>query len=131
MAHGDGLGDETKTFKLIHWVFHNPFCRILYAALHPRWGMGFGNTWSKYSREKDKTNPVGYLGEDKENLVRFAKDYLQISPSIDFFLFGHRHIMLDIRLSNTCQLTILGDWLRYYSYAVFDGKELHLRNFTA
>ena len=71
-----------------------------------------------------------YLGEDKEELILFSKKYLQTHPEVNFFIFGHRHIELDLMLSRTTRVLILGDWISQFSYAVFDGEHLFLENFV-
>jgi len=126
LSHGDGLGDKSKQFKLIRWIFHNRLCQILFAAIHPRWGIGLAHVWSRHSRLQGLKETAGYFGEDKEHLVLFAKEYLQQNPEIDYFVFGHRHILLDLMLSKKSRIVIVGDWIQYYSYAVFDGKEITL-----
>lgn len=127
LAHGDGLGDDSKSFKFIRWAFHNKLCRKAFACLHPRWALGIAHRWSNHSRATGGEIP--YLGEDKEHLVLFAKKQLKESPNINFFIFGHRHIMLDLMLSQTSRIVILGDWISFFSYAVFDGENLSLEIF--
>ena len=130
MAHGDGLGDPDKSFKLIRAIFHNKFCQRLFSSLHPRWGMWFGLTWAKHSRlKRDDGKEAPYMGEDKEFLVLYAKEYMQEHPDIDYFMFGHRHIELDLMLSKKTRMMILGDWLWQFTYAVFDGEHLFLENY--
>lgn len=130
LAHGDGLGDPNPSFKLLRAIFHNRICQILYSAIHPRWGMEIGLTWSKHSRLKHEAEePPQYMGEDKEYLVLFAKDYLRTHPNVNYFLFGHRHIELDLMLSHTTRLFILGDWITQFNYAVFDGERLWMENY--
>ena len=70
-----------------------------------------------------------FLGEENEYLIRFAKQQLTKTPDIDFFVFGHRHILLDFVLNKQSRLLILGDWISYFSYAVWDGKEMRLEQF--
>ena len=127
ITHGDGLGDKSTSFKLIRWVFHNRLCQLLFATIHPRWGIGLAHYWSSHSRQQGLKNVAGYRGEDQEHLVLFAQNYLTTDASIHYFIFGHRHIMLDLLLSEQSRILILGDWIRYYSFAVFDGKELYLK----
>ena len=80
---------------------------------------------AKNSMEKHRLNGVDkYLGEDKEFQVLYAKEYLKSHPDINYFMFGHRHIELDLMLTHSCRLMILGDWIAHYTYAVFDGKTL-------
>lgn len=118
LAHGDGLGDNSKSFKIIRYLFHNKYCQKAFSTLHPRWALEIAHRWSTHSRESGGS--LNYLGEDKEHLVLFAKDQLKRSPNINFFVFGHRHIMLDLMLSTSSRIIILGDWITFFSYAVFD-----------
>lgn len=127
LAHGDGLGDNSLSFKFLRGIFHSKFCRILYAAIHPRWTVGFAQWWSTRNRIVHATPE--YFGEDKEHLVLFAKKQLQMAPNINFFVFGHRHIMLDLMLSPTSRIAILGDWIDFFSYGVFDGEQFSLEVF--
>ena len=130
LAHGDGLGDPDKRFKFLRRLFHNPTCQQLLNAVHPRWGMALGLNWAKKSRLKHSGgNEPKYMGEDKEHLVLFTKDYLKTHPDIDFFIFGHRHIELDLMLSRKSRMIILGDWIWQFSYAVFDGEHLFLEQY--
>jgi len=127
LAHGDGLGDRSKSFKIIRQLFHSPVCRKLFANIHPRWAVSFAHKWSAHSRETGEF--ADYLGEDKEYLVLFAKQQLKISPTLNFFVFGHRHIMLDLKIAPQSRVIILGDWINYFSYGVFDGENFRMEIF--
>lgn len=104
-------------------MFHSRTLQTLFSALHPRWSVELGLTWAKHSRLKriDGKEP-DYMGENNEHLVLYTKDYLKSHPNINFFIYGHRHIELDLMLSATARVLILGDWINYFSYAVFDGE---------
>lgn len=130
LAHGDGLGTKDRKFLFLRRMFHNAICQRLFAALHPRWGMAFGLEWARRSRLKriDGKEPE-YMGEDREELVLFAKEYMAGHPDVNFFIFGHRHIELDLMLSRQTRMVILGDWISQFSYAVFDGEHLFLDEF--
>ena len=131
LAHGDGLGTTDRKFKALRRLFHNPTCQRLFAALHPRWGMAFGLEWARRSRlKRENGKEPAYMGEDKEELVIFAKDYLRTHPDINFFIFGHRHIELDLMLARQTRLVILGDWITQFSYAIYDGEHLFLEEFV-
>jgi UDP-2,3-diacylglucosamine hydrolase len=110
-------------------MFHNRICQILFSAIHPRWGVGVGYLWSRHSRKKKMLNPAPYFGEDKEYLALYAKEYIRTHPDTDYLIFGHRHILLDLMLSRKSRMMIIGDWLEYFSYAVFDGETLSLEQF--
>ena len=130
LAHGDGLGDTDWKFKFIRGMFHSSILQRLFSNLHPRWSVDFGLTWAKHSRMKrvDGKEPE-YQGEENEPLIRFTKEYLKEHPDINYFMYGHRHIMLDLMLSRTARVMILGDWITQFSYAVFDGENMFLEQF--
>ncbi|KAA6329201.1 UDP-2 3-diacylglucosamine hydrolase [termite gut metagenome] len=131
LAHGDGLGDPNKMFRLLRAMFHSTTLQTLFSALHPRWSMEFGLNWAKRSRLKRENNKDSdYMGENEEYLVIYTKEYLKNHPNINYFIYGHRHIMLDLMLSKTVRMVILGDWINYFSYVVFDGENLFLEEFV-
>ena len=130
LAHGDGLGDPDKKFKFLRAMFHNRFLQKAFSNIHPRWSIDFGLSWAKHSRLKhDEEGEPQYLGEQNEHLVVYSKEYLKTHPEINFFIYGHRHIELDLMLSKTSRVLILGDWIKLFSYAVFDGENLFLENY--
>lgn len=134
LAHGDEVDSRSWSFQLLRKIFRNRFCQWLYAAIHPRWTFGFAMGWSLSSRKSGlkKTEEEGYEkyeGERTEYLVCFAKDYLKTHPEINFFLFGHRHILLDLMLSRNARILVIGDWMKLFSYVEWDGNELALKLF--
>jgi UDP-2,3-diacylglucosamine hydrolase len=129
LAHGDGLGDGSLPFKFIRWIFHNKLCQILFRMIHPDLGIKLAYVWARHSRKKELASPTPYLGENKEHLVQFAKKYVKENPTTDYLIFGHRHILLDLNLPPKSRMMIIGDWLQYFSYAVFDGRRLMLKQF--
>ena len=130
LAHGDGLGDPDNRFKLLRRLFHNRTCQRLLNAIHPRWGMALGLNWAKHSRLK---RPNGkeppYMGEDREFLVLFTKEYMKTHRNIDYFIYGHRHIELDITLERKARVMILGDWIWQFTYVVFDGEHIFMEQY--
>jgi Uncharacterized protein conserved in bacteria len=127
LAHGDGLGERSVGFRFIRRIFHNKVCQMLYSSLHPRWSFSLAEWFSRKSRENGELKE--YQGEQNEYLVSFAKSYAAGHPEIDYFVFGHRHIMLDMQLPGNSRLFIIGDWLSYFSYLVFDGSTISLEQF--
>ena len=131
LDHGDGLGDPDKNFKIIRRIFHNRTCQRLFSMLHPRWAMAFGLTWAKHSRlKRAEGKEPPYMGEDKECLVLYTKEYMKTHPDVDYFIYGHRHIELDLMLSHKARMIILGDWIRQFSYVIFDGEHLFLSEYV-
>ena len=130
LAHGDGLGDPDRKFKFLRAVFHSHTLQTLFSALHPRWSVELGLTWAKHSRlKREDGKEPDYMGENNEPLVLYTKKYLKSHPNINFFIYGHRHIELDLMLNASSRIVILGDWINYFSYAVFDGGHLILENY--
>lgn len=131
LGHGDEVDFRSKSFRLMRALFRNKLCQALYAAIHPRWTFGFALGWSFSSRVKGlrEEETSEYEGESAEYMVQFAKEYLKTHPDINFFIFGHRHIMLDLMLTHTSRLLIAGDWMKLFSYIEWDGKELALKQF--
>lgn len=131
LAHGDGLGDPDPKYRFLRRVFHSTLCQHLLNMAHPRWGMWLGLTWAKHSRlKRSEGKEPPYMGEDREYLVRYAKEYLAAHKDIDYFMFGHRHIELDLMLSRKTRLMILGDWIWQFTYAVFDGEHMFLETYV-
>ena len=125
IGHGDGLGPGDKGYKFIKKVFRNPISQLIFGALPPSIGIGVADYFSRKSRAKaGKTDEV-FLGEENEWLVIYSKGILA-KQHVDYFVFGHRHLPLDISLAENSRYINLGDWIKYFSYAVFDGENLSL-----
>ena len=129
ITHGDGLGDNSLSFKLLRKIFHNKTLQWMFRNLVPtQLGLGFGYAWSAYDRKRhDKTIPP-YLGPEKEHLMVFAREAQKTMPQIKYYVFGHRHILLNEPL-NQSKVIILGDFMRRFSYGVWDGKTFELKKF--
>ncbi len=126
LGHGDGLGPGDHGYKFIKKVFANPVCQWLFARLHPNFAMSMANFWSNKSRLSNGPLDEKFNGEENEWLVVYSKEIL-IKEHFDYFIFGHRHLPLDIKLNNSSRYINLGEWVNYKSFAVFDGKNLELK----
>jgi len=129
LAHGDGLLDSNRSFRFFRFLFRNKFCQWLFKMVHPSLTTPLGFAWSRHNRKKKTGGKYAiYWGEENEPLIQFAKNYSG-SHNIDYFIFGHRHIMLDLMIKKTTRVVILGDWIDHFSFAVFDGEELFLEQY--
>ena len=128
IGHGDGLGPEDKGYKMLKRVFRNPLCQKLFSWLHPDIGIFIANKWSRYSRYTEDQQPEEFLGEDEEWLIQYCRRKLK-EADYDYFIFGHRHLPIDYKLNENSRYINLGDWLYFYTYAVFDGGNLELTSF--
>ncbi len=129
LSHGDDVGERSRSFRFLRGLFHNKVAQWCYSWLHPDLTMILAHGWSARSRKSHAPESEAYRGEENEPLVRFAKEYAA-HHEIDYFIFGHRHILLDLMLSRKSRLTILGDWIKEFSYAVFDGNMLSVELFS-
>jgi UDP-2,3-diacylglucosamine hydrolase len=125
IGHGDGLGPGDAGYKFIKKIFRNPLCDWLFGILPPSWGIGLADYLSRKSRAKTGTTDEVFLGEEKEWLVTYCRDML-LKKHYDYFIFGHRHLPLDIALNDNSKYINLGDWIKYFTYAVFDGEKTTL-----
>ena len=125
IGHGDGLGPGDHGYKAMKKVFRHPVSKWMFGILPPYIGMGIANYFSRKSRAKTGLTDEVYLGEDKEWLIIYSREILQ-RQHFDYFIFGHRHLPIDVRLGDNSRYINLGEWIKYDSYAVFDGKELAL-----
>ncbi len=125
LAHGEGLGTRSAGFKLLLKIFRNKPLRAMYSALHPSLGVGFGHRWSLSSR-LGKGITTGFMGEEKEDLVRYSRNMLE-KEKLDYFIYGHRHLAMSLRISEGSEIVFLGDWITSSSFAEWDGNDLVLR----
>jgi len=130
IGHGDGLGPGDHGYKFIKKIFRNPICQWLFGILPPAIGVGIANYMSRSSRAATGQTDARFLGEENEWLITYSKEVLQQQP-FDYFIFGHRHLPIDFQLTENSRYINLGDWIKYDSYAVFDGSQLELKYHTA
>jgi UDP-2,3-diacylglucosamine hydrolase len=121
IGHGDGLGPGDHGYKMLKKVFRNPVCRWLFSLIHPSWGIGLANYFSRKSRAATGGELEKFLGEENEWLAIYSKEILQ-QAHFDYFIYGHRHLPLDLEVGPDSRYINLGDWLNYFTYAVFDGS---------
>ncbi|MEO7082411.1 MAG: UDP-2,3-diacylglucosamine diphosphatase, partial [Flavobacteriales bacterium] len=144
IGHGDGLGPGDHGYKFMKGIFRNPVMQWCFARLHPNLGLGIAHFWSGRSRKKSYDNDRKWLGDDQEWLVQYCREMLK-TEHYDFFIFGHRHLPVDLALSSrsasrdlegttvsrdlegtTSRYLNLGDWITWFTYAVFDENGMRL-----
>ena len=130
IGHGDGLGPGDKGYKRLKKIFTNPICQWLFRWLHPDAGIQLANYFSRKSRAKTGNADEVFLGEDKEWLILYTKEKAK-TMAVDYFIFGHRHYAIDLKISDKSRYINLGDWIRLNTYAVFDGTDLQLLTWEA
>ncbi len=129
LHHGDGLGPGDVGYKWLKKVFLSKIAQKAFAMIHPGIGVSFAQKLSKKSRLAQNPKEDNYLGDSKEYLTQFCKQYLLNCKTSKpkYFIFGHRHLVLDIDLGEGVRYINLGEWLHGSQYAEYDGVELHLK----
>ncbi|MGY4383194.1 UDP-2,3-diacylglucosamine hydrolase [Pedobacter sp. UYP24] len=125
--HGDGLGPGDSKYKVLRKIFRNPICQWLFSLVPPTIGLGFGNWWSGHSRHTS-TSDEHFMGIDNEWLAVYSKQQLK-QQYFDYFIYGHRHLPLELDLGSGSKYVNTGEWLQHASYAEFDGNDLSLKYF--
>lgn len=128
IGHGDGLGHLDRHYDMLRWVFRNRVNQRLFALL-PEWmTFGVATRWSDSNKTKHDPADKRYLGDEREGIVIYCKQRLQ-NEHFDFCVFGHRHTPVTVALGDSLYVNV-GDWLDHRNYAVFDGENLTLNEYT-
>ena len=126
IGHGDGLGPYDKGYKIMKKVFTNSFAKFLYRIIHPDIGIGIGQYFSQKNKILSGEKDINFLGDDKEWLAKYSRKKLQ-EKHRDYFIFGHRHLPIEIELNQNSKYINLGDWINHYTYGVFDGNKFETK----
>jgi len=122
ITHGDGYLSWDRGYRLLRSIIRSRLFIWLYRWVHPRVGYGFAQWISKKGEHyihSDEYNQRVQTEMGKHARLKFDQNY-------DFFITGHYHQAQEIKI-DTGKLFILGDWLGYFSYAEFDGKNMKLK----
>jgi UDP-2,3-diacylglucosamine hydrolase len=128
VGHGDGLGPGDQFYKLLKRVFTNPVAQGLFRWVHPDLGISLAKGWSGHSRISNmEKNENHFLGEG-EWLWQYCKK-VETKSHHDFYIFGHRHLPLELAVSENSTYYNLGEWVTQCHYLVYDGSQANLLKF--
>lgn len=130
IGHGDGLGPGDTTYKFLKKFFDSKLCQWLFARIHPNLGIGIASFWSRKSRISNLKKEEKFEGEEREFLWVYCKEIESIVHH-DFYIFGHRHLPLDLKLNAQSRYINLGEWVNFNTYAVYDGENMELKKFNS
>ncbi len=128
LAHGDGLDADDKGYMFLKKIFTNKTLQWMYSRLHPNFAFALAHKWSK-SRQMAKINIDDKFDVNSEGIFKFAENFLE-KEFVDFFISGHRHVMLNVEIGKNSRFILLGDWIKFFSYGVFDGDKFELKKYT-
>lgn len=129
IGHGDGLGPGDRGYKILKKIFANKFCQWCFERLHPNFGIWLADTSSKTSRAKSGEADREFLGDENEWLVQYCKDVLK-ENHFDYFIFGHRHLPMEIQVGNKSTYFNLGEWLNYCTYLEVSKDSIELKSWN-
>lgn len=128
IGHGDGLGPGDRTYKVIKKFFNSRICQWLFARIHPNLGISIANYWSRSSRISNMKKEETFKGEEGEYLWIYCRE-TEKRDHHDFYIFGHRHLPLNLKVNEQSRYINVGEWVHFNTYAVYDGKNVELKTF--
>jgi UDP-2,3-diacylglucosamine hydrolase len=127
LAHGDGLDKNDKGYLLLKKIFKSPFWQWVFARFHPNFAVSVALRWSKTSRLNKKEGGQSFDAEN-EGMYQFALSVLE-KEHFDYFIFGHRHRLANMEMNETSRFILLGEWIKTFSFGVFDGEKFELKKY--
>jgi len=132
LAHGDGLGPGDSGYKFLKKVFEFKLNQFLFKWIHPDIGARMGLYFSKKSRLANiaqEGKKESEIEQQDEMLYQYAKRKVIERPELDYLVFGHRHIPMQLKVSEKAEVVILGDWISHFSYGVLEGGKMSIQYF--
>ena len=126
IGHGDGLGAGDYFYKFVRKIFTSKLCQWSFARLHPNLALTLAHAWSRSSRRSGREEK--FISNEKEILFGYCKDQQGLNP-VDYYIFGHRHLPLELKVDDRAKYINIGDWLHHYTYAVFENGEVELKTY--
>lgn len=128
IAHGDGLGPGDKGFKFLKKIFTNSFAQKAFSWLHPDLGVALADYFSSKSRHNNHAISPENFNPEEESQILHAREVLKTNP-VNYFIFGHRHFPFEYNLGQGAYYVNLGDWMKHFTYATWDGNSLKLKSY--
>lgn len=130
IGHGDGLGPGETGYKILKKFFNSGLCQWLFARIHPNLGMRIAHYWSRKSRINNVSRAETFKGEENEYLHLWCRQQEE-QMHRNYYIFGHRHLVLDLPVSKDSRYLNLGEWVHHQTYCVYDGTKAELKTFDA
>lgn len=127
LGHGDGLGKGDYLYKKIKVLFTSKICQWAFSRLHPNFALYLAQTWSSLSRQKKESK---FISEDKEILFEYCKAK-EKNIKMDYYIFGHRHIPLQLKVNKNATYINLGDWITHNTYAILENGLISLKKYSS
>ncbi len=129
VGHGDGLGPGDSTYKLLKVLFESRLARFLFRQVHPDLTTRLAFAWSGQSRAaNNRKGEEAFKGNDQEWLYQYCLE-VERQEHHDCYVFGHRHLPLDMEVGVNSRYINLGEWFSPASrlpFGRFDGTHMEL-----
>jgi UDP-2,3-diacylglucosamine hydrolase len=133
VVHGDGLGPGDYGYKCLKKIFESKLSQWAFGWIHPHVGISLATWWSGSRKDEERIKRELQFRGDNEWLWSFAKEQEALKHH-DFYIFGHRHLLLDLPVNDNSRYINLGQWAyddeNSYHFAVFDGVELVVKKYS-
>ena len=133
IVHGDGLGPGDFGYKYLKKVFESKLSQWAFGWIHPHAGISLATWWSGSRKDEERIKRELQFRGENEWLWSYAKEQEALKHH-DFYIFGHRHLLLDLPVSDKSRYINLGQWAyddeNSYHFAVFDGVELVVKKYV-
>ena len=130
IVHGDGLGPGDYGYKYLKKVFESKLSQWAFGWLHPHWGISLATWWSGSRKDEERIKRELQFRGEGEWLWHFAKEQ-EAYKHHDYYIFGHRHLLLDLPVGENSRYINLGQWAyddeNSNHFAVFDGENLEVK----
>lgn len=126
VGHGDGLGPGDHGYKFLKKIFTNPFLQWMFARLHPNFGVWLASQSSQLSRKHTGGEDAKFLGPEEEWLYQYCKEQEALRHH-DLYIFGHRHLPIDLNIGDSSRYVNLGDWVQYFTYGCIENGKWMLK----
>ncbi|MCP4459002.1 MAG: UDP-2,3-diacylglucosamine diphosphatase [Cytophagales bacterium] len=129
VGHGDGLGPGDYFYKFLKKVFRSKISHWLFRWIHPDVGMALAQIWSRSSRLSSSRKDLGFKSKEGEWLWQYSME-IETTTHHDYYIFGHRHIPLELEVGDRSKYLNLGEWVNHFTYVKYDGKKAELLSFS-
>ena len=123
LAHGDGLGDGDRGYKLLKPVLRSKVSTFLFALLHPTVATYFANFFSHTSKR--------ILRKQIDSIPDYLTEWVQEQGknNIDVVVTGHTHCPT-INQHQKLIHASLGDWISHFTYLTIQEGEIKLNEYN-
>jgi len=121
IAHGDGLGRDDLSYRILKSTLRSRGARWLFGWLHPDLGVALA---ARISQTEDRQAGSSNAEQSRSKVLhQWAVEKLASEEDLDLIVLGHAHIPLVHEAGAGRFYINLGDWINHRSYLVLSEGE--------